>query len=55
MLLLGTIYAVITAVYLGGVGALSGSLAPDGPWLQRVSGVVLLGIAGWLAVRNIPF
>jgi threonine/homoserine/homoserine lactone efflux protein len=54
MLVLGAIYAVITALYLGGVGALSGSIAPEGPWLQRVSGAVLLGIAGWLAVTNVP-
>jgi threonine/homoserine/homoserine lactone efflux protein len=54
MLLLGAIYAVITALYLGGVGALSGSIAPEGPWLQRVSGVVLLGIAGWLVGTNLP-
>jgi threonine/homoserine/homoserine lactone efflux protein len=54
MLVLGAIYAAITALYLGGVGALSGTIAPDGPWLQRVSGAVLIGIAGWLVVRNVP-
>jgi threonine/homoserine/homoserine lactone efflux protein len=50
MLVLGALYAAITAVYLGGVGALSGQFGGESPWLQRVSGVVLLGIAGWLVL-----
>lgn len=50
MLVLGALYAAITASYLGCVGALSGQFGGDSPWLQRISGVVLLGIAGWLVL-----
>lgn len=54
MLVLGTLYAIITACYLGSVGLLSGTVGDRGPWLQRGSGVVLLGLAGWLLVRTFP-
>lgn len=54
MVLLGAIYAFITATYLGLVGALSGSVGNRGPWLERVSGVALLGTAAWVAARNLP-
>lgn len=54
MFVLGALYAVITAVYLGAVGLLSGTLGGRGPWLQRASGVVLLGLAGWLLARTLP-
>lgn len=48
MVILGGLYAAITAVYLGAVGALSGTVGGRGPWLRRASGVALLGIAAWL-------
>ncbi len=48
MILLGGLYAVLTALYLGCVGAVSGTVGGDGRWLRRLSGVVLLGIAAWL-------
>ena len=54
MLVLGALYAVITAVYLGAVGFLSGAVGDRGPWLQRASGVALLALAGWLLVRTLP-
>lgn len=50
MFVLGALYALITAVYLGGVGALSGSIGGENRWLRRVSGAVLLVLAGWLLV-----
>lgn len=54
MLVLGALYAVITAVYLGAVGFLSGAVGGRGPWLQRASGVALLALAGWLLVGTLP-
>jgi threonine/homoserine/homoserine lactone efflux protein len=54
MLLLGALYAVVTALYLGCVGVLSGAVGGPGGRLRRASGAVLLGLAGWLTVTNIP-
>jgi threonine/homoserine/homoserine lactone efflux protein len=53
MFVLGGLYAAITSLYLGGVGVLSGA-AGGGSRLRRVSGVVLLGLAGWLLVTTLP-
>ena len=53
MVLLGTLYAVITAAYLGGVGALSGHVGGESRRMRLASGVVLLGVAGWLVVTNL--
>lgn len=54
MLILGAIYAAITAIYLGSVGALSGHLGGQGRRMRVASGLVLLGIAGYLVVTTIP-
>lgn len=54
MLLLGALYAAITAVYLGGVGALSGHVGGESRRLRLGSGLVLLGIAGYLLVTTSP-
>jgi threonine/homoserine/homoserine lactone efflux protein len=53
MLVLGALYALITALYLGGVGALSGTLGGQYLWLRRVSGVALLALAAWLLVSTV--
>jgi len=54
MVLLGALYAAITAAYLGGVGALSGHIGGESRRMRLASGVVLLGVAGWLVATNIP-
>ena len=54
MVLLGALYAVLTATYLGGVGALSGHVGGESRRMGLASGVVLLGVAGWLVATNIP-
>jgi len=54
MVLLGALYAVLTAMYLGSVGALSGHVGGESRRTRLVSGVVLLGIAAYLVVTNIP-
>ena len=54
MLVLGAIYAAITAAYLGTVGVLSGRLGGETPRLRRLSGAALLGLAAWLLVTNLP-
>ena len=54
MVLLGALYAALTAAYLGGVGALSGHIGGESRRVRLVSGVVLLGVAGWLVATNIP-
>ena len=54
MVLLGALYAAITAAYLGGVGALSGHIGGESRRMRLASGVVLLGVAGWLVVTNMP-
>jgi threonine/homoserine/homoserine lactone efflux protein len=54
MVLLGALYAALTAAYLGGVGALSGHIGGESRRMRLVSGVVLLGVAGWLVATNIP-
>ena len=54
MVLLGALYAAITAAYLGGVGALSGHIGAESRRMRLASGVVLLGVAGWLVVTNTP-
>ncbi|PSP96409.1 LysE family translocator [Halobacteriales archaeon QS_9_68_42] len=53
MVLLGALYAAITAAYLGGVGALSGNVGGESRRMRLASGVVLLGVAGWLIVTNV--
>ena len=53
MSLLGVLYAAITAVYLGGVGALSGHLRGRGRRTRLLSGLVLLGIAAYLALTTV--
>ena len=53
MSLLGVLYAAITAVYLGSVGSLSGRLGGRGRRTRLLSGLVLLGIAGYLALRTV--
>ena len=54
MFLLGGLYALVTGLYLGAVGALSGTVGGgEGPWLQRLSGVVLLGLAAWLLASTV--
>ena len=54
MVLLGALYAALTAAYLGGVGALSGRIGGESRRMRLASGVVLLGVAGWLVATNIP-
>jgi threonine/homoserine/homoserine lactone efflux protein len=54
MVLLGALYAAITALYLGGVGALSGHVGGESRRTRLVSGVVLLAIAAYLVVTNVP-
>ena len=54
MALLGALYATLTAAYLGSVGALSGRVGGESRRMGLASGVVLLGIAGWLVATNIP-
>ena len=54
MVLLGALYAALTAAYLGGVGALSGHIGGESRQMRLASGVVLLGVAGWLVATNIP-
>jgi threonine/homoserine/homoserine lactone efflux protein len=54
MLVLGAIYAAITALYLGAVGVLSGRLGGETPRLRRLSGVVLLGLAAWVLATSLP-
>jgi threonine/homoserine/homoserine lactone efflux protein len=54
MVLLGALYAALTAAYLGGVGALSGHIGGESRRMRLASGVVLLGVAGWLVATNIP-
>ena len=54
MVLLGALYATLTAAYLGGVGALSGHIGGESRRMGLASGVVLLGVAGWLVATNIP-
>ncbi|PSQ12103.1 LysE family translocator, partial [Halobacteriales archaeon QS_7_69_60] len=54
MVLLGALYAALTATYLGGVGALSGHIGGESRRMGLASGVVLLGVAGWLVATNIP-
>lgn len=54
MFLLGCLYAAITALYLGGVGALSGTIGGDSVRLQQLSGIILLGLAGWLFATTVP-
>lgn len=53
MSLLGVLYAAITAVYLGSVGALSGHLGGHGRRTRLLSGLVLLGIAAYLALTTV--
>ena len=53
MSLLGALYAAITAVYLGSVGALSGRLGGRGRRTRLLSGLVLLGIAAYLALTTV--
>ena len=53
IMLLGTIYAAITALYLGGVGALSGHAGDRGRHTRLLSGFVLLGIAAYLIVTTV--
>ena len=54
MVLLGALYAALTAAYLGGVGSLSGHIGGESRRMRLASGVVLLGVAGWLVATNIP-
>lgn len=54
MLLLGGLYACMTAVYLGSVGALSGHVGGRNRRLRLASGIVLLGIAGYLIATTVP-
>ncbi len=54
MLVLGALYAAITALYLGGVGAVSGHVGGRGRRTRVVSGLVLLGIAAYLTATIIP-
>ena len=54
MVLLGALYAAVTATYLGGIGALSGHIGGESRRMRLASGVVLLGVAGWLVATNIP-
>ena len=53
MVLLGALYAAITAAYLGGIGVLSGNVGGGSRRMRLASGVVLLGVAGWLVVTNL--
>ena len=53
MSLLGALYAAITGVYLGSVGALSGHLGGHGRRTRVLSGVTLLGIAAYLALTTV--
>jgi threonine/homoserine/homoserine lactone efflux protein len=53
MSLLGVLYAAITAVYLGSVGALSGHLGGRGRRTRLLSGLVLLGIAAYLVLTTV--
>jgi hypothetical protein len=52
-MLLGAIYAAMTALYLGVVGALSGHAGGRGRRTRVLSGVVLLGIAAYLTVTTV--
>lgn len=54
MVLLGALYAALTALYLGGVGTLSGHVGGESRRTRLASGVVLLGIAAYLIVTTIP-
>ena len=54
MVLLGALYAALTAAYLGGVGTLSGHIGGESRRMRLASGVILLGVAGWLVATNIP-
>ena len=54
MVLLGALYAAITAAYLGGVGTLSGHVGGGSRRMRLASGVALLGVAGWLVATDIP-
>ena len=53
MVVLGALYALVTAVYLGGVGALSGRFGGGSRRARVGSGVALLGIAAWLVATNV--
>ena len=53
IMLLGAIYAAMTALYLGVVGALSGHAGGRGRRTRVLSGVVLLGIAAYLTVTTV--
>ena len=54
MVVLGALYALVTAVYLGGVGALSGRFGGGSRRARVGSGIALLGIAAWLVATNVP-
>jgi threonine/homoserine/homoserine lactone efflux protein len=54
MLLLGTLYAAITGLYLAVVGSLSGRFGGRGRRARVLAGVVLLGIAAYLVVTTVP-
>ena len=54
MVLLGALYAALTALYLGGVGTLSGHVGGESRCTRLASGIVLLGIAAYLIVTTIP-
>lgn len=53
MVVLGALYALVTAVSLGGVGALSGRFGGGGRRTRVGSGIALLGIAAWLVATNV--
>ena len=53
MVVPGALYALVTAVSLGGVGALSGRFGGGGRWARVGSGIALLGIAAWLVATDV--
>lgn len=53
MVVLGALYALVTAVSLGGVGALSGRLGGGSRRTRVGSGIALLGIAAWLVATDV--